>query len=109
MPEPVQLRPSPEPGFDEFWKLYPCKREKVLCRMKWDAITNGGLKTRMLDRSTGEFVQVELAATAAEILAGLKAFIAKIPRKPNSYEYLEPQFIPHPITWLNRGRWVDES
>ena len=38
-------------------------------------------------------------ATHAEIMAALEK------QKPN---FPEPKFIPHPASWLNAGRWLDE-
>ena len=109
MSAPVPIRPAPavEATFEQFWFLYPRKVDKALARAKWDAITGDGLTTRTLDRDSGQYVVLALAATPAAILAGLRHYLASIPRKPNSYEYLEPQYIPHPATFLNRGRWMD--
>ena len=95
-----QLNPEAA-SFDQFWKGYPRKIDKALAQAKWTAITNGGLSTRMLDRDSGQFVPIMLRATAVEILAGLARFRDNLP-----LDYDE-KFIPHPATWLNRGRWMD--
>lgn len=108
----VAMRQAPEPGtFDEFWQLYPYPRRigKPLARAKWQAITNGGLRTRTLDKDSGQYVTIELQATPEEILAGLKRYDEKC-RKKGSGEYGytdEGKFICHPATWLNQGRWED--
>lgn len=65
---------------DRFWKQYPRK----VARKKTYAI----LKSI---RARGE-------VTFTALMVG----IARIPIN-------EPKFIPHPTTWLNQGRWDDES
>lgn len=115
MPEPTPIRPvssaapSAEPSFADFWRIYPRKINRALCQAKWHAITNGGLATRMMDRTTGLYESIRLQASPDQIIAGARAFLAAWPRKPNSYDYLDPQFIPHPATWLNSGRWMDHE
>jgi hypothetical protein len=64
---------------DRFWKPYPRKIGKDAARKAWKAA---------LKRAPPE-----------TILAGLAAY-----RWPE-----DPQFIPHPSTWLNGGRWADEQ
>lgn len=67
--------------FEHFWALYPRKVGKIAAQKAW-------------------------AKTAKEndpqtILDGLTRF-ANDPNKPS------PEFLPHPATWLNEGRWEDE-
>ena len=100
MGEVTQLK-TDQAMFDQFWRLYPRRIDKALAKAKWDAITNGGLSTRMLDRDSGQFIPITLQATAEEIMAGAKRWKDNLP-----LEY-EEKFIPHPATWLNRGRWMD--
>lgn len=88
-------------SFEAFWKLYPRHIDKALAKSKWDAITNGGLSTRMLDRDSGQFIPMTLQASAAEIMDGLKRYRANMPLE------WDEKFVPHPATWLNRGRWMD--
>ena len=111
MPDPIPLKPEPAPqvGFDDFWRLYPRHADKAMCRAKWEAITNGGLVTRCLDRDSGGYVELRLQASPNEIVEGVKRYVKTLPRKPNSYDFLEPQFIALPATFLNRGRWMDET
>lgn len=105
MSEPVPIRPQPkEATFDEFWELYWRKIDKALARTKWDRITNGGLATRTMDRDSGQFIDIRLQAGPEEIIAGLKRYNRK-----NYEEKTEMKYICHPATWLNRGRWMDES
>lgn len=66
-------------GFADWWAAYPRKVGKDAARKAYSA----ALKR----------------ASAADLLAGLKR--AKFSD--------DPQFIPHPSTWLNAGRWQDEA
>lgn len=74
-------RPSSEVvdrDFEDFWQAYPRKVGKEAARRAW--------------------VVAIKRAPVAQIAAGLNA--AKWPD--------DRQFIPHPATWLNQGRWQDE-
>jgi hypothetical protein len=89
-PEP---EPEPEPftskevntigdsAFDEFWSFYPRKIGKGGAKKTWEKITRR--------------VKPEV------IIEGARR-MASDPNLP------ETQFIPHPSTWLNEGRWDDE-
>ena len=79
--------------FDAFWKAFPRKVGKALCRAKFNKITGGGLTIAI------EGEKITLKATAAEIVAAAKAYWMQ--------EDGEKQFIPHPATWLNQGRFED--
>ena len=70
--------------FDEFWKLYPRKVGKAAALKSWKKI-----------KPTAELFERILTAVEA----------AK-----NSQQWQKDggQFIPHPATWLNQGRWDDE-
>jgi len=82
---PPSLTPSSSPtltrvreGFDLFWKSYPRKTGKGAAEKAW---AKAALKT-----------------PADEIVGKLA-----------KYTWPEdPQFIPHPATWLNQKRWEDE-
>jgi uncharacterized protein YdaU (DUF1376 family) len=77
-PSPKQsVRPKSPCGFEDFWAAYPRKVGKDAARRAW---------TSAMKRATVE-----------EIAAGLNA--AQWPTDRN--------FIPHPATWLNAGRWLD--
>jgi hypothetical protein len=65
--------------FDLFWEAYPRKKGKGAARK---ALQKARKKTPL-----------------AEILTGLKATRFSD----------DPQFIPHPATWLNEERWADQS
>ena len=70
--------------FDEFWKLYPRKVGKAAALKSWKKI-----------KPTAELFERILTAVEA----------AK-----NSQQWQKDggQYIPHPATWLNQGRWDDE-
>ena len=69
-------------GFDTFWKSYPRKVGKEKC-LNWFLIhkPNEELVNKMI-KTLEEFKQ--------------------------SKQWSNPQYIPHPYTWLNRGGWDDE-
>ena len=107
-----QLFAEPEPvtakgDFEAIWKLWPNKAKKVIAKAKYEAILKGGFKTRTLDKDSGQYVDIELAATAEEILAGVKAYVtAQIDTR--TYRLKDDgKFIPHLSTFLNQGRWED--
>lgn len=102
-PKPV-MAPS---RFEEIWKLWPNKAKKVIAKAKYDAILRGGFKTRTLDKDSGQYVDIELEATADAILAGVKAYVsAQIDTR--TYRLKDDgKFIPHLATFLNQGRWED--
>jgi hypothetical protein len=71
----------PVTAFDRFWKAYPRKRGKKAALKAWKNLKpNQGL--------------VEIILKAVEAA------------KANGWD--DPQYIPHPATWLNRGQWEDE-
>lgn len=72
---------SPLEAFADFWSVYPRKVGKQAAAAK--------------------FEQLAKKVDVAVIVAGARRFAAD-PNLP------EPQFIPHPLTWLNQGRWEDE-
>jgi hypothetical protein len=82
-------RPSPKPGSDDdpdwrsFWDAYPRKVSKGHARAAWaKAVTRA---------SPGQLVK------AAEAYRD-------DPARPRDHQY-----IPHPATWLNGDRWLDEQ
>jgi hypothetical protein len=70
--------PQIERAFDEFWAAYPRKKGKEDARKRFAAVLK-------------RFSQ-------AEIMLGLSRQVWNA----------DPNFIPHPATWLNQGRWMDE-
>ncbi|MCU1647123.1 MAG: hypothetical protein JWN03_7398 [Nocardia sp.] len=77
-------RPTPTeaPGFAEFWAAYPRRTDK------------GGARRA--------YAKAITRAAPDDVLAGAHRFAAD-PNLP------EPQFVPHPATWLNGERWTDEA
>lgn len=72
--------------FEDFWKLYPRKVDKGKAKTKWKAICNKPAK----DRPTFETIQMA------------------IQEQKKTDRWKEPKYIPHPTTWLNQERWLDD-
>ena len=68
--------------FDTFWKAYPKKVGKEKC-FNW-------FKSHKVDSDL------------------LNKMLNKIEEYKNTKQWSNPQYIPHPYTWLNQGRWDDE-
>lgn len=77
------MQPWPEIWFEEFWKVYP---RRVAKKAAWKALE----KVRRNE-------EVEFNS----LIAAVKAFAAHVRGK-------DAEFIPHPATWINAGRWDDE-
>lgn len=75
---------SGDDGFGEFWEAYPRKQGKIAARKAWAKLK----------------VQPELLTTILEAIAAQK----------EGWDWTRDggQCIPHPATWLNGGRWLDE-
>lgn len=69
-------------GFDTFWSAYPKKVGKEKC-LNWF----------LIHRPNDELLQ--------KMLKTIEAY-------KNTKQWSNPQYIPHPYTWLNQGRWDDE-
>ena len=108
---PEDARPIPKTEtsrFEEAWKLYGNKAKKPLAKAKFDAIVKGGFKTRTMDKDSGQFVEIELEATADEIIEGIKRYMkAQIDMKTFTIKD-GGKYIPHLCTFLNQGRFFDE-
>lgn len=68
--------------FNDFWKLYPRKVSKRVAEKSWSKLT----KDEQLDAFEALPVHI----------------------KYWQLKNTETEFIPHPATWLNQGRWEDE-
>lgn len=77
-PKPRAKRAENDPDFDVFWAEYPRKTAKEAARKAW--------------------ATARARVGAETILNGLRAAVWPA----------ETQFIPHPSTWLNQGRWDDQ-
>lgn len=82
-------------AFEEFWKAYPRKVGKALCRAKFAALVGDGLRT------TVDGQKLLLKSSEDDLVKAAKAFWYDMP------EDQDPRFIPHPATWLNQGRYED--
>lgn len=107
----LPMFPEPEididAEFEKFWKAYPKRVGKPLAKAKFREIVSKGLRTRTLDKDSGSYVEIELAATVEEIVSGAKAY-ARTQIDPNTYKLKDGgQYTCHPATWLNQGRWMD--
>lgn len=72
--------------FDAFWLVYPRHKARPAARRKWDSLTTG-----------------RNAVDPAVIIAGAERYAADCRARGVAQEY-----IAHPLTWLNQGRWEDE-
>ena len=72
---PVQ----PHTAFDDFWKVYPRRKDKLDAQRAW--------------------AKALKIATAEEIIEGAKRYAA----------HAEAPFIKLPATFLNKGSWMDEE
>lgn len=74
---------TPIPPFDRFWLSYPRRTAKAAAERAWK---KGKLDSKI-----------------TEILAAIE-------KQKAGYEWQKDngQFIPHPATWLNQARWLDE-
>lgn len=72
-----------EKSFEEFWELYPRKEAKPYALKKWR-----------------QAVGPQFAKLLPLILENVQARI-------DSGQWSDPQFIPHPSTYLNQSRWLD--
>jgi hypothetical protein len=70
-------------GFNDFWVKYPKKVGKEAARKAW--------------RST------------AKTRPPLEDVLRTLDRAIEAWSKGEAKFIPHPATWLNQGRWADET
>lgn len=70
--------------FDAFWQAYPRKVGKLQAQKAWKKIK-------------------QPAAMLSDILEALK-----IQCNSEQWKKDNGQYIPHPATWLNQGRWMDE-
>jgi hypothetical protein len=73
--------------FDKFWELYPRKVNKGKAKTTWEKICN----RPVAKRPTWKVIKRALHA------------------QRQSEQWQEPDFIPHPTTWLNQERWLDDA
>lgn len=78
---PAHRTDWPKDGFDRFWAVFPRKQSRKDALKAWEKIGKAG------------------RVPFGEIMAGLERYLASGP---------DPQFVPHPSTWLNGERWADQ-
>ena len=84
-PSPAHAKPSvQEKRFTEFWAAYPRKAGKQAALKAWGKIKPD-------------------AALHAKIMAAVEQ-----QKRSAQWKRDAGQYIPHPTTWLNQGRWEDE-
>ena len=72
------------PGmFEQFWKLYPKKVDKGKCKTKWETLC------RNKDRPEWKVLKIAI-------------------KKQKESDRWKKGFTPHPHTWLNQSRWLDD-
>ena len=81
----TKASPAEEP-FEQFWKAYPNKWDKGKTKTAWEKI---------FKRKISERPQLY------EILEALEA-------QKKSERWQDKNYIPHPTTWLNQSRWLDD-
>lgn len=97
-----------EAAFAEFWKWYPLKKARPKAMALFMAITGpGGYETKTLNKDSGSYIPIHLAATPDEIIEGAKRFWKSLPAVSATSYKRDTSFCPHPATWLNQGRWSD--
>lgn len=84
-PEPDPSPPKPEDRFEEFYAAYPRHVGRGQAERAWKKATTG-----------------KVAADPGAVIAAASAFTAR--RKGQ-----DPTFTPHPATWLNGKRWLDDD
>lgn len=72
------------PGFDRFWSAYPRKIGK--------------------DKAAQAFAKRKPDAEMIEVMLGA----IEVQKLSEQWRKDKGQFIPHPSTWINGGRWMDE-
>lgn len=82
--------------FDIFWKAFPRKVGKSLCRAKFEVITTVGMDIKI------DGHRINLRASPEDVIRAAKAYATV-----TWDEDIETQFMPHPATWLNQGRFED--
>lgn len=72
-------------GFDRFWQAYPRKVGKLAALKIWQRLS-----------PTEHTIEIMLTALQWQ-------------KETEQWKKDNGQFIPHPSTWLNQGRWLDEQ
>lgn len=84
-----QQTPSPQAQFSEFWGVYPRKTAKGGAEAKFLRLVKSG------------------KVTGTDLIAGAERYAAEVAGRAPAQDGRIP--ICHPTTWLNQGRWEDET
>lgn len=90
---PARPRIGTDADFNAFWDIYPRRVGKGAARAAF---------FKALPLLADEMELVEEAAARYMIQA-----VEKYANRPDT-RALEPKFVPHPVTWLNQRRYIDE-
>ena len=85
--KPARVKAEYPADFEEFWKLYPRKNGKDAALRAW--------KTK---KREGRLPAISVLADAIDAA-----------KRTDQWQRDGGQYIPHPATWLNQGRWMDEQ
>lgn len=80
-----------------------------VARAIYEGIIRGQFQSKTLDKSSGQFMELSLSATEADILLGAKRYLESQKAKGSgAYGYVDGgKWIPHLATWLGRAGWED--
>lgn len=85
--KPARVKAEYPADFEEFWKRYPRKNGKDAALRAWKAKKREG--------------RLPALSVLAEAIDAAK--------RSDQWQRDGGQYIPHPATWLNQGRWMDEQ
>ena len=85
--KPARVKAEYPADFEEFWKLYPRKNGKDAALRAWKTKKREG--------------RLPALSVLADAIAAAK--------RTDQWQRDGGQYIPHPATWLNQGRWMDEQ
>lgn len=95
------MRELPEP-FKSFWAAYPRKVGLKVAQSIYGQITGNGRLAKARDSAQNTY-ELDLYASPEDLLSAAKVFAYRM-----TEENVDKEFIPHPKTWLNQGRFEDE-
>ena len=107
--------PMKEPTFDDFWNEVPPEKriDKAMCRAKFEMITGpAGMRTRNLDKDSGEYISVHLQAAPSQIIKGWRRYLQEMATPDTKWGPTNKMkfkdgglYVRRPATFLNRGGW----
>lgn len=92
--------------FEDFWAAYPKRVGKAKTKVLFDMILKG-TKTRTLNRDGGDYIVIEHPpCSVVKLVSAAKAYGDQLPRNAD-FSIKDEQYILHPLTFLNSGRYMD--